>query len=64
MDSNPPAALRPRSETTRRVLDALKRSAQRAREKAAQTATPLIIVRDGDVVAEPVQASDQSHQRD
>ena len=44
----------PPSEDARRALDALERSAARARQVAAQTGTRLIVVRDGELVAEPV----------
>ncbi len=56
----PPASPRetPRSsseDTARRVLEALRRSAARARRVAAQTGTRLVIVRDGELVIEPVE---------
>ena len=41
-------------DTARRVLDALRRSAARARRVAAQTGTRLVVVRDGELVIEPV----------
>lgn len=41
-------------DTARRVLDALRRSAVRARRVAAQTGTRLVVVRDGELVIEPV----------
>lgn len=44
-------------ETARRVLDALRRSAARARRIAAQTGTRLVVVRDGELVKEPVPPS-------
>ncbi|MEM8559702.1 MAG: hypothetical protein AAGG50_17920 [Bacteroidota bacterium] len=43
------------SDTATRVLDALQRSAARARRVAAQTGTRLVIVRDGELVLEPVE---------
>lgn len=43
-------------DTARRVLDALRRSAARARRVAAQTGTRLVVVRDGELVVEPVEA--------
>ena len=43
-------------DTARRVLDALRRSAIRARRVAAQTGTRLVVVRDGKLVIEPVEA--------
>lgn len=42
-------------DTARRVLDALQRSAARARRVAAQTGTRLVVVRDGELVVEPVE---------
>jgi hypothetical protein len=42
-------------DTARRVLDALERSAARARRVAAQTGTRLVVVRDGELVIEPVE---------
>ena len=61
----PPAALRhapvpqrPRpstEDTARRVLEALHRSAARARRVAAQTGTRIVVVRDGKLVIEPVE---------
>lgn len=42
-------------DTARRVLDALRRSAVRARRVAAQTGTRLVVVRDGELVFEPVE---------
>jgi hypothetical protein len=42
-------------DTARRVLDALRRSAVRARRVAAQTGTRLVVVRDGELVIEPVE---------
>ena len=41
-------------DTARRVLDALRRSAARARRVAAQTGTRLVVVRNGELVIEPV----------
>lgn len=43
-------------DTARRVLDALRRSAVRARRVAAQTGTRFVVVRDGELVIEPVEA--------
>ena len=37
-----------------RALAALQRSAQRARRIAAQTGTNIVVVRDGELVIEPV----------
>lgn len=42
-------------DTTSRVLDALQRSAARARRVAAQTGTRLVVVRNGELVIEPVE---------
>ena len=42
-------------DTARRVLDALRRSAARARQVAAQTGTRLVVVRDGELVIETVE---------
>lgn len=42
-------------DTAQRVLDALRRSAARARRVAAQTGTRLVVVRDGELVIEPVE---------
>lgn len=42
--------------TARRVLDALRRSAVRARRVAAQTGTRLVVVRDGELVIEAVES--------
>jgi hypothetical protein len=53
------AASRPPSENARRVLEALHRSARRAREKAAQTGTEIVIVRGGELVIEAVGRSDE-----
>ena len=48
---------RPSTEgTARRALEALHRSAARARQVAAQTGTRLVVVRDGELVVEPVEA--------
>lgn len=41
--------------TAQRALDALRRSAARARRVAAQTGTRLVVVRDGKLVIEPVE---------
>ncbi len=54
----PAPSARPSSEqTAARVLDALRRSADRARRVAAQTGTRLVVVRDGELVIEPVEGS-------
>ena len=42
-------------DTARRVLAALRRSAAQARRVAAQTGTRLVVVRDGELVIEPVE---------
>ena len=43
------------ADTATRVLDALRRSAARARRVAAQTGTRLVVVRDGELVIEHVE---------
>ncbi|MDT0633253.1 hypothetical protein RQM47_12395 [Rubrivirga sp. S365] len=53
-----PPASSPPSEDVQRMLAALQRSAARARRVAAQTGTRLIVVRDGELVAEPVSPAD------
>ena len=53
-----PVPQRPRQsteDTARRVLEALHRSAARARRVAAQTGTRIVVVRDGELVIEPVE---------
>ncbi len=50
-------------DTARRVLDALRRSAVRARRIAAQTGTRLVVVRDGELVIEPVEAPEPESTR-
>ena len=49
-----PPAPRP-EDPERRVVAALRRAAVRARTTAAQTHTRLVVVRDGVLVAEPVE---------
>ena len=43
-----------KDEDLEKVGDALRRAAARAREKARQTGTPLIIFKDGKVIKEKV----------
>ena len=51
-----PQRSRPSTEdTARRVLEALHRSAARARRVAAQTGTRIVVVRDGKLVIESVE---------
>ena len=47
-------------DTAHRVLEALRRSAARARRVAAQTGTRLVVVRDGELVVEPVESPAES----
>lgn len=54
-DDSPSNLERSSSEdTARRVLDALRRSAVRARRVAAQTGTRRVVVRDGELVVESI----------
>ena len=52
--SRSPSEKRESADTATRVLDALRRSAVRARRVAAQTGTRLVVVRDGELVIEHV----------
>ena len=48
------------NENARRVMDALHKSAQRARRIAAQTGTKLVVVRDGKLITESVPRDEQA----
>lgn len=47
-----------KDEDARQVEIALRRAAQKARQLAAQTDTPLVVVRDGQLLVEHVKAQD------
>ena len=51
-------AVNPRTDAARRVLAALRRSAEQARLVAAQTRTQLIVAQDGDLVRQTVTVED------
>ncbi len=55
-DQPPPSVSRLEDNDMQAVPAALARAAQRAREIAAQTGTPLIVVRDGKLIEEMVTA--------
>ena len=57
-DATPP----PLDDFAAGVLAALQRSAQRARRIAAQTGTNIVVVRDGELVVEPVTDPDPQDQ--
>ena len=59
-DATPP----PLDDFAARALAALQRSAQRARRIAAQTGTNIVVVRDGELVVEPVADLDPQDRSD